>query len=146
VFGQDVGGPIGIVAAARAGARGIHAVAVEGSFLSYRDVARRDLSNGWLTWAFQYPVAYLFFSDGVSPGSSLDKIGDIAFLSIHGDADRIIPIEDGRELFDAFPGPDKEFWSVPAGHLEIFTAPNNPWRDKLAAYFSKKLGKLPTAP
>ena len=61
---------------------------------------------------------------------------------IHGEADRTVPSGAGRDLYDAFPGKDKEFWSVPAaGHMEIFGTPGSPWRDKLQEWLGKRLGK-----
>jgi hypothetical protein len=142
VFGQSLGGALAISALERAGTEGVRALVVEGAFLSYRDVVRRIVADGWLTWIFQYPVAYGFFSDEYSPADSLKALSAVPLLVIHGEADRTIPIGAGRALYDAFPGPEKEFWSIPgAGHLEVFGAPGSPWRDRLLAYLGKRLGK-----
>lgn len=48
--------------------------------------------------------------------ASEDRIGQLAapLLVLHGDADRIIPIEQGRALFDKAPQP-KEFLTYPGG-------------------------------
>ncbi len=142
VFGQSLGGALAISALQQAGTQGVRALVVEGTFLSYRDVVRRILADGWLTWIFQYPVAFVFFSDAYSPADALKALAGLPFLVIHGEADRTIPYEAGRELYEAFPGKDKEFWRVPgAGHLQIFGTPGSPWRDQLLAYLAKRLGK-----
>ncbi|HEX7928110.1 MAG TPA: alpha/beta hydrolase, partial [bacterium] len=142
VFGQSLGGAIAISAVARAGLNGIRAVVVEGTFDSYQAVVRRILARGWLTWPFQYPVAWMFFSDSFSPRDDLPRLASVPLLVVHGEADRTVPIEAGRALYDAFSGQDREFWSVPAaGHMEIFGVPGSPWRDKLVAYLAQRMGK-----
>jgi hypothetical protein len=142
VYGQSLGGALAISAVARAGTEGIRALVVEATFLSYRDVVRQILASGWLTWPFQYPVAYAFFTDRFSPKDDLGAVSHLPFLVIHGEADRTVPYAAGRALYEAFPGKDKEFWSVPAaGHMEIFGTAGSPWRDQLTAWLAKRLGK-----
>jgi len=61
---------------------------------------------------------------------SLEKIRDYhgPLLQTHGDADKLIPIELGKKLFDAAPGP-KTFVTIPdAGHND---PPSQEYRQKL---------------
>ncbi len=141
LFGQSLGGAIGLSALARAGTEGFRAMVIEASFVSYREVVRLFLNRGWLTWPFQYPVAYLLFSDRLSPRDDLAALQRLPLLVVHGDADQVIPIEAGRKLFEAFPGVDKAFWPIPgAGHIEAFSPPASPWREPLLQWLAKKLG------
>ena len=57
-----------------------------------------------------------------APLNSIDKVSNISSpaLFIHGDADKVIPIEMGLRLFEAYPGAQKTFQKIPgAGHNDI---------------------------
>ena len=63
-----------------------------------------------------------------TPLNSIDKVRDIPSpaLFIHGDADKVIPIEMGRRLFDAYPNAQKTFHTIPgAGHNNITAVAGN---------------------
>ena len=140
LFGQSLGGAIGLSALARAGTEGFRAIVIESSFVSYREAVRLILDRGWLTWPFQYPVAYGLFSDSLSPRKDLPALAALPLLVVHGDADRVIPMQAGQQLFDAFPGTDKAFWPIPgADHIEAFSPPGSPWREPLLQWLAKRL-------
>jgi fermentation-respiration switch protein FrsA (DUF1100 family) len=144
VFGQSLGAAVAVSALARAGTAGVRALVLEGSFASYREVVRLILDDSWLTWLFQYPVAYLLFSDELSPLEDLPAVAGVPLLVVHGERDRMVPFANGRALFDAFPGPDKTFWAIPlGGHIGAFVQDGSPWRKSLLAYLERKLGPLP---
>ncbi len=143
ILGQSLGGAIAIGALARAGTEGVKALVIEGGFASYREVVRLILKRSWISWPFQYPVAYLLFSDQFSPLDDLPRIASVPLLAVHGMADQTVPIEEGRHLFEAFPGSDKAFWPIPAAqHMEVFGPPGSPWREQLLQWMEKKLGKV----
>lgn len=78
-------------------------------FTSGRDMAR-GMGLGWLAGIAGNPL------------DSIDKIANIKSpaLFIHGDADRVIPIEMGRRLFEAYPNEQKVFRKVAGvGHNNI---------------------------
>ena len=82
---------------------------------SGRDMAK-EMGLGWLAGIAGTPL------------NSIGKVGDIQSpaLFIHGTADRVIPIEMGRRLFDAYPGPQKTFQNIPgAGHNNIGVVAGN---------------------
>jgi fermentation-respiration switch protein FrsA (DUF1100 family) len=142
VYGQSLGGALAVATLAQAERRGIRAVVLEATFASYREVARLILDRFWLTWPLQYPLAYGLISEELGPRENLAPLAPLPLLAIHGEADGTVPIAAGRALFDAFPGADKEFWSVPgAGHMQVFENPNSPWRGRLLDYLAARLGK-----
>ena len=144
LLGQSLGGAIGLSALARAGTAGFRAIVIEASFVSYREVVRLILARSWLTWPFQYPAAYLLFSDRLGPRQDLPALAALPLLVVHGTADSVVPIQAGRELYDAFPGADKAFWPIPgADHLEAFSIPASPWREPLLKWLAEKLGPAP---
>ena len=147
VYGQSLGGAVAVNALALAGTEGVRALVVEGGFASYKEVVRLIMHHTWFLWLFQYPVAYLGFSDGDHPLEVMDQVANVPLLVIHGERDETVPVEAGQQLFDAFPGKDKEMWRIPhADHMAIFNARGSPWRGKLAQYLQTKLPPVPLAP
>ena len=143
VFGQSLGGALAIASLVRAGHQGMRSLVVEGGFASYREVARSILNRSWITWPFQYPFSYLFISDELSPRGELAALRSLPFLVVHGEKDDNVPFENGRDLFEAFPGEDKQFWPIPnGGHINAFAPPSSPWRKKLLKYLEGKFPPL----
>lgn len=122
LFGQSLGGNVALRTAIEAKALGIPlaAVAVEGSFSSYKHAATSVLSKSWITWPFQ-PLGWLFLSDTYAPQKRIHELSpDVPLLVIHGERDHIIELSLGEEIFAQAKEP-KEFWRVSdAGHLECF--------------------------
>lgn len=76
---------------------------------SGRDMAK-EMGLGWLAGIAGTPL------------NSMGKVGDIhsPALFIHGDADKVIPIDLGQRLFEAYPLSQKTFRRIPgAGHNNI---------------------------
>jgi fermentation-respiration switch protein FrsA (DUF1100 family) len=144
VYGQSLGGALAVSALAKAGTKGVRALILEGTFASYREVVRLIMNDTWFLWPFQYPVAYLFFSDHLSPEQALPGLAGVPLLAVHGESDETVPIEAGRELFQAYPGRDKKFWAVPKGrHMGIFGPEGSPWRKELLNYLNEKMDGAP---
>jgi len=103
LYGRSLGGAVMVDVAASDGARGL---IVDSSFDSIRTVASSHYPG--------FVVAMLLTAEF----DSAAKIGrfDGPLLVIHGDADRTVPIEAGRRLFEAA-GEPKTFVSLPGlGH------------------------------
>jgi hypothetical protein len=144
VYGQSLGGALAIAALAEAGTARVGALVVEASFRSYREVARLVMDRAWLTWPFQYPVSWLFFSDDLSPTEFWDRIADVPTLVVHREGDGTVPFEAGRRLFESLPAYDKTFWPVPGeGHITTFTLPEPGRRTRLIRWLGDKLGVVP---
>ncbi len=140
VYGQSLGGALAVNALARAGTRGVRALVVEGGFASYTEVVRLIMDDTWFLWPFQYPVAYFFFTDHMSPEDALPELAQLPLLVVHGEADQTVPFEAGKQLFDAFPGKDKTLWAIPQlGHMAIFSGEGSPWRNRLLDYLDEKV-------
>ena len=140
IYGQSLGGALAVNALAAAGNKGVQALVLEGAFASYREVVRLKMNDSWISWPFQYPVAYGLFSDSMSPEEALPKLADVPLLVVHGEADRTVPLEAGRQLFEAFPGKHKKLWVIPkARHMKIFQEFGSPWRDKLLEYLDARV-------
>lgn len=103
LMGRSLGGAVAVDLAANDGARGL---VLASTFTSLPDVGAHHVA--WV-------APHLMMTQRLN---SLGKIKRYhgPLLQSHGDADELIPLAMGRELFDAAPGP-KRFVTIPdAGH------------------------------
>lgn len=138
VYGQSIGGAIASTVAAKFPARDrIAAVVLESSFRGYPAIVREKLGQFFLTWPFQYPLSWLFFSRY----DSEDYIGKIAptpVLLVHGLADTIVLPENSRRLYQ-LAGQPKLLWEFEtAGHINAFQQPVA--REKMVRYLRDAFG------
>ena len=106
IYGHSLGGAIAVDLASslsKEAAKGNAPVpaaglVVESSFTTLADIARA-LSYSWL------PVQLLLSQKF----DAVDKIGDVRMpvIVLHGERDRYVPVDLGRRLFDAAPGPKR---------------------------------------
>ncbi len=119
LYGQSLGGAIALRALEDVTNRNfIRAAVIESSFLSYKSMGMEALSRFWLTWPIQW-MSFLLVTDAYSPKKQFSNLAGIPILYIHGEKDPIVPISQGKMLFDAAPEP-KCFWSIDSdvhGHL-----------------------------
>lgn len=141
LYGQSLGGLILLKALEKFPDRSkISMIIVEGSFLSYQEIAREKMNNIWLTWPFQH-LAYLFFSDEYAAMESIKKISPIPLLVIHGNQDNVIPYEFGQEIYNSAKHP-KSFWSIKEGnHIDTMLRHGGIYRNKLVKYLDKNKSK-----
>ncbi len=117
VVGNSLGGAVAVDLAARDGARGL---VLENTFSSLADVAERHFGR----------LTRLLVADRLDSASSIrDYPGPL--LQTHGSADRVVPYESGRRLFEKAGGP-KRFVRVPGGDHNDPGVPRRPgsvpWR------------------
>src|SRR5207248_5702820 len=104
VVGRSLGGAVAVDLAAKDGAR---ALVLENTFTSVRDVAEAKLA----------PLPVGRFMDMKLDSLSLIREYRGPLLQTHGDADRLVPVEQGRRLFAAAPCALKHFVHAPGkGH------------------------------
>jgi fermentation-respiration switch protein FrsA (DUF1100 family) len=126
LYGRSLGSAVMVDVAAEEGAR---AMILHGAFSSMADVAAAHYPR-WLVWLLLH-----------SEFDSLSKIAHFggALLSIHGDADEVVPYEQGKELYEAAPGL-KWFVTILGGrHNDPFS---KSLRDALDAFF-EEIGPSP---
>jgi fermentation-respiration switch protein FrsA (DUF1100 family) len=142
IFGQSLGGNIAMYTAATDQKKNpLCLVAVESTFKSYKKVGQRVLSNHWFTWALQW-IPYLAVPEKFSATDRIDKISPTPLLVVHGEADPVVVIANGQDVFEAAKEP-KEFWSVHNGqHIQAFWGPQGAeYRDKFVQYLDKHCRK-----
>lgn len=106
LYGESLGTG---VATALAGQTNVAAVVLEAPFTSIREIAARRY---WFV-----PVRWLLRD----PFDSLARIGDLAapLLVVHGSDDRLIPVGDGRRLYDAASEPKRMAVIEGGGHTDL---------------------------
>ncbi|TMH05255.1 MAG: lysophospholipase [Betaproteobacteria bacterium] len=119
LFGQSLGGATAIRAAAEETGDDIRLVVIEAAFASYRGIVRD--ATRYSVLALLAPVAGLTL-----PGEAKDPASAIArlrmpVLILHGERDRVIPIEHSEQLLAAATGP-KQFIRIPGGqHIDAMS-------------------------
>lgn len=133
IYGQSLGGNIALrVALEMKQQVPIKAVIIDGSFASYKSVARAVLAKSWITWAFQ-PLTYLVLSDAYAP-QDIGTLPPIPLLVIHGEKDPVVPVTEGKKIFAQAQEP-KQLWLLPEGqHGDSFFTEKGLYRQKLIDY------------
>jgi len=135
VFGQSLGGAVGIFVAAKE--TEVKGAVIEAAFSGYRRMGRAAMSRHILTW----PMVMLapFLSRAYDPVDFVAQISPRPLLLIHGDADLTVPARMSRALYEAAHEP-KKLWIVPgAGHLEVHRVAGKSYEDEIAGFFERAI-------
>ncbi len=140
VLGQSLGGALAVhyLAAHPERRSAVRAMALDGVPASYRDVARHALSTSWLTWPLQVPLSWLV-PDADSAIHGIDKLEGLPLLIYHSVDDTIVPLSNGRRLYQAA-RPPRAFQATRGAHVQTFAEPA--WRASLLAFFETPLATL----
>jgi fermentation-respiration switch protein FrsA (DUF1100 family) len=137
IYGQSLGGALAVYNVAHSPFRDhIRALVVESAFSGYVEITREKFADHWFTWPFQW-LPQLTVDDRFSPLPVIKMISPIPLLILHGERDATVPVQHGRELYDAALEP-KQLWIVPvAGHIQ--TMRETAQRDRLVEYLREAL-------
>lgn len=132
MYGQSLGGALAAYYVAHSPRRDrLRALILESAFSGYVDIVREKMADHWFTWPFQW-LPQFTVDDRFSPLPSMAKISPLPLLVLHGDQDAVVPVQEGRRLYEAALEP-KQLWIVPgAGHIQTMRNPAE--RDRLVAY------------
>jgi fermentation-respiration switch protein FrsA (DUF1100 family) len=129
VFGQSLGGAVALATVGEGSPGGVRGVAVDATFSAYQRMGNQALGGSWAS----YPLAWLLLSGEHDPADSLDRLPPTPLLVLHGDADEVVPFEEGERLFE-LASPPKRFVRVPrARHLDAVMT--RPGREALLEFF-----------
>jgi fermentation-respiration switch protein FrsA (DUF1100 family) len=125
-FAHSVGGAKSIVALTRTKVPGLRAVITDGTFASYEGMATIMAGN----------FGKNLVSDELSPKSVVGKL-PVPLLMIHGTADEVVPLWQGKELYAAA-RPRKTFYEVPGGrHGDSLARNNGEYRKKMLEWMAQ---------
>ena len=145
IFGFSLGGSTAILAAAET--QKFKAVAADSAFTSLRDQARQSITGFYHLPAFPFVhlsvLAYeLYFQTTVrviDPESVIGTISPVPVLIIAGEGDDMIPVGDGRRLYQAAQEP-KQLWIIPVGgHGGTIAAAGREYHNRIGAFFDRHL-------
>lgn len=139
MYGQSLGGALAAYYVAHSPNRDrLRALVLESAFSGYVDIVREKMAAHWFTWPFQWLPKFTV-DDRFSPLPSMAKISPLPLLILHGDQDAVVPVQDGKRLYEAALEP-KQLWIVPgAGHIQTMRNPAE--RDRLVAYLVEVLDR-----
>lgn len=137
VYGHSLGGAIALrVVEESKKDIAIDRLVIDGSFDSYKRVARSVLAKKWWTWWLQ-PMTYLVLSDSKAI-SNLEELKPIPTLYIVGDKDPVVPKENTLRMFERAPEP-KQLFIVPGGsHGDLYFVEGGKYREQLLSFLDKK--------
>lgn len=139
LFGQSLGGAVGIVAAAADG--GLAAVAVEGAFSDYRLAARFFCKQSILLWGMAPFVGRFFVSDGLDPIDHVARVAPTPMFFITGSADTVC---DHRQTLNlhAAAGEPKSLWVIDGGgHTGALDETDGEGVRRLDEFFGRHVGR-----
>ncbi|HEX6704294.1 MAG TPA: alpha/beta fold hydrolase [Albitalea sp.] len=119
LFGQSLGGATAVRAAAEED--DIRLLVIEGAFAGYRDIVR-DATRGTVLSVVALVASSTLPQRSGDPVNAMARLR-MPVLVVHGDHDRVVPIEHSEQLYAAAAGP-KRFVRVHDGaHLDAMTRP-----------------------
>jgi len=136
VLAQSLGGAVAVPAIAKSDqSKKINALVLDSTFGSYRSIARDKIADFWLTWPFQWPLSFLV-SDEMSPIDYINSL-QTPVLFVHGTADRVVPFEMGKSLYDGLKSENKEFWKIEKAPHTWFLSEESNWHIRFLEYLCK---------
>ena len=147
VLGQSLGGAVAVAALAslppeHPARRALRGLVLESTFASYRRLAEAKLAQMRPLHLAKVPLSYLV-TDGSSAVDAIGNLSTVPLMQLHGDADEVVPQEQGRALFDAaaataVPTAERQWINIPGGgHTPSFGWDASPYHDQLVAFLCR---------
>jgi fermentation-respiration switch protein FrsA (DUF1100 family) len=128
-FGHSLGGAQSVTALAEAPVKGLRAIIIDGAFASYQAMAR--VIGGQL--------GARLVSDELSPLDFVERLSPVPLLVVHGTRDEVVPVAQGRLLFEAAREP-KTLFEVKSGrHGTALSGDDGAYRKKMIAWLDEVL-------
>ncbi|WP_373081130.1 alpha/beta hydrolase [Zhongshania sp.] len=125
VLGQSLGASLAgvVVARHRSNIPNLAGVILDASFTGYSAIAKTVAAANYVTWPFQYPVAWAM-PKGQDLIAEVAGIAPLPLLLIHGRNDAVVPYRNALVLFAAAGSP-RQLLSYNGGHIETFNHPQS---------------------
>lgn len=123
-YGHSLGGAQSVTAIAESPVKGLRAIVIDGAFASYQAMAL--LVGGQLGASL--------ITDELSPKDFVKKLTPVPLLVVHGTNDEVVPVSQGRQLYEAA-GQPKTLFEVKSGrHGTALSQSNGEYRKKMIAW------------
>ena len=128
-YGHSLGGAQSVTALGETPVKGLRAIVIDGAFASYRKMA--EVIGGQLGASL--------VSDELAPKDFVKKLAPVPLLVVHGSHDEVVPVSQGRQLFEAA-GQPKTLFEVKSGrHGTALSDDHGAYRKKMIAWLDEKM-------
>ena len=134
VLAQSLGGACAVPALGEGGGGPVRGVVLDSTFATYIGMGNAALGGTWLTW----PFAWLLLTNAHSPAHVVAQLAPTPLLFFHSEHDPVVPIAQGRALFDVASEP-KQFVAVARPGHPIATSPAE--QQRIVRFFAECLGE-----
>jgi fermentation-respiration switch protein FrsA (DUF1100 family) len=128
-YGHSLGGAKSVTALGETPVRGLRAVVIDGAFASYKAMAR--VIGGQLGESL--------VTDELAPRDYVGKLSPVPLLVVHGTRDEVVPVAQGRQLFQSA-GQPKTMFEVEAGrHGDALLVNDGRFRKRMLVWLAGNL-------
>lgn len=120
-YGHSLGGAKSVTALSDNRIAGLRAVVIDGAFASYRSMAR--LVGG--------EIGANLITDEFSPKDFIGKISGTPLLVVHGERDQVVPLTQGKQLFELANEPKTLFEVKGGNHGDALARENGAYRKRM---------------
>lgn len=126
-FGHSLGGAKSLTALGESPVKGLQAIITDGAFASYQSMARVIAGQ----------VGANMVTDELAPKDYVSKVSPVPLLIVHGDLDEVVPVAEGKVLFEKARQP-KTFFEVKTGrHGDSLSRNDGAYRKKMLAWLAE---------
>jgi fermentation-respiration switch protein FrsA (DUF1100 family) len=123
-YGHSLGGAQSVTALGETPVKGLRAIVIDGAFASYQAMA--SFIGGQLGASL--------VTDELSPKDYVKKLTPVPLLVVHGSRDEVVPVSQGRQLYEAA-GEPKTLFEVKSGrHGTALSDNDGAYRRKMIAW------------
>lgn len=128
-YGHSLGGAKSVTALGETPVKGLRAIVIDGAFASYQAMAR--VIGGQLGESL--------VTDELAPKDFVKKLSPVPLLVVHGTRDEIVPVSQGRQLYETAAQP-KTLFEVKAGrHGDSLARDNGAFRKRMLAWLAREM-------
>jgi fermentation-respiration switch protein FrsA (DUF1100 family) len=123
-YGHSLGGAKSVTALGESPVKGLRAVVIDGAFASYQAMA--SIVGGRLGESL--------VTDELAPKNFVGRLSPVSLLVVHGARDELVPVSQGRQLFESARQP-KTWFEVEAGrHGDSLSRDNGAFRKRMLVW------------
>ncbi|MES2660242.1 MAG: alpha/beta fold hydrolase [Verrucomicrobiota bacterium] len=128
-YGHSLGGAQSVTALGETPVKGLRAIIIDGAFASYQAMAR--VIGGQLGASL--------VTDELAPKDFVEKLAPVPLLVVHGTRDEVVPVSQGRQLYESA-GQPKTLFEVKSGrHGTALSDDDGAYRKRMLDWISKTL-------
>lgn len=123
-YGHSLGGAKSVTALGETPVKGLRAIVIDGAFASYQTMAR--VIGGQLGASL--------VTDELAPKDFVGKLSPVPLLVVHGTRDEVVPVSQGRQLFEAARQPKTLFEVKTGRHGDALSRDHGAFRKRMLVW------------